>query len=200
MISKKLFLAAFVIILFSANILAQGINWGLRLDALYINTTSNYETHTEEMETVVYYPRFFTSPQLMLNVYPIEQLGIEFRVGYDFIVTDFAGGEYSFYGKYHFYQPLYLVAGVCLKKMANNITNDKFSHRAGGRFGMPAIGIGGQITKHISAEIIYLQGNERLIEYSNIDDQDLSRLLRREKHLNYVIKLSAGFNWSIYDF
>lgn len=185
-----------IIIILSTSSLAQGINWGFRLDAHLVNTDYINNIGIEKNET--YYPRFFTSPQLMLNLYPIEQAGIEIRTGYDFIVTDFEGGEYSFYGKYHVYQPLYILGGVCLKKIAAESSHNTINHRGGRRFGMPAIGVGGQITKHISAELIYLHGNNRLIANSyNIYSLPY---IRTDTYLKYVIKLSAGFNWSIYDF
>jgi hypothetical protein len=199
MISKKLFLAAFVIILFPASIFAQGINWGLRFDANVINRTNSDPIDIYKKETL--YPRFFSSPQLMLNVYPIKYFGIEFRTGYEWIIDDFRGGEYAFYGKIHFYQPFYLLGGVCLKKIENSY--ERFAHIGTKRFGMPAIGIGGQVTKHISIELIYMDGNKRHIGYKNLMGYEgylNYPYLQRDKYLNYVIKLSAGFNWSIYDF
>jgi hypothetical protein len=190
-----------MIVLLSANILAQGINWGLRFDAIAVNTTSNFATHTTEMETKMHYPPFFTTPQLIVSVNPIKQAGIEFRAGYEFASSDFSGGEYSLYGKYHLYPFLYLMGGVCLKQLATFYPSDRFSNRIGTTFGMSAAGIGWNVGKHISLELEYLHTNKRLIEYSDYDFYNESNQnLRRERYLNYVIKLSAGFNWSIYDF
>lgn len=201
MISKYFLAIAFAALHFSIDILAQGINWGLRFDADAINTTSNYATHTEEMETKMRYPLFFTTPQLMVNVYPIKQLGIELRIGHEIILSDFSGGEYSLYGKYHFYEPLYVVGGICIKEMSGSYPTDRFSKGMEQSFTMPAAGIGWVINKHISLEIEYLFTKKRLIEYADYDFYNESNQnLRRERYLNNVIKLSAGFNWSIYDF
>ncbi|HEX2983521.1 MAG TPA: hypothetical protein VHO28_08275 [Ignavibacteriales bacterium] len=188
-----------LVLVFSTNILAQGINWGLRFDAQAINTTSNFDTHTQEMKTNMGYPLFFSSPQIMFNIYPIKQAGVEIRLGYELGWDDFYGGEYSVLGKYHFYSPLYILCGVTFKDMDAEHHNNNTIRHVDDTFGLLAAGIGGEITKHISAELIYLNGNKRFIEGSErIYTQTGSYM--GETHLNYVIKLSAGFNWSIYDF
>lgn len=194
--SKSLFLAAFVVILFSANILAQGINWGLRLDA-YMAKTVWVDRKTGAQDKEFYYPWFFTTPQVVLNIYPVKQFGAEFRAGYEIYPTGFAGGEYTLLAKTYFYQPLYLLAGVCFKNIIDS-DGGRFSYIGAARFGMLTAGIGLQYSRHFSAELIYLHGNKRHLGYSGI--YEYYPYTVQDKYLYYVLKFSIGWQWSIYDF
>lgn len=189
---SRYFYAIIISLALSKGIFSQDIQLGFRWESNFMKSHSDTYTYTPEFVP--------DAAQINISYFPINDLGIEARLGAELSLENYTGFEYGLLTKYFLTQQSlkpYLLAGVMFHHNTSNyhgVMNPTNTFEK--TFTLPSIGFGINPIGALNIEALYQFGMNKDLTGTLINTVYDKETFYTTK-LDWVLKLGIGFSWSL---